>query len=67
MPSPSLSTILNILRTKTLLGRIPIALANSFLVREVRITEITSSVASSSDFFLVSGLSPGLEEELIKL
>ena len=62
IPSPSLSTILNILRTKTLLVRIPIALANSFLVREVRITDMTSSVVSSSDFFLVSGFSPGLDE-----
>ena len=65
IPSPSLSTIRNILRTNTLLGRIPIALANSFLVREVRITERTSSVVSSSDFFLASAFSPGLNEKFV--
>ena len=65
IPSPSLSTIRNILRTNTLLGRIPIALANSFRVREVRITERTSSVVSSSDFFLASCFSPGLNEKIV--
>ena len=57
LPSPSLSTMLNILWTKTSESFMPKALANSFLDKVVRITMITSLVTSSNFLF-----SPGFRQ-----